>query len=112
MKKKRFVSYVYVYVDVDVCVWWWTQLIRILEFLSVSLAYCLEQVNATMSESPNNSNFARGLTIINPREREREREIFGKTIKVEENFLGFVLFCAFYKEKKKKKEEEEEEEKF
>ena len=72
MKKKRFVSYVYVYVDV--CVWWWTQLIRILEFLSVSLAYCLEEVNATMSESPNNSNFARGLTIINPRERERERE--------------------------------------
>ena len=104
MKKKRFVSYVYVYVDV--CVWWWTQLIRILEFLSVSLAYCLEEVNATMSESPNNSNFARGLTIINPREREREREIFGKTIKVEENFLGFVLFCAFDKEKKKKKEEE------
>ena len=72
MKKKRFVSYVYVYVDVDVCVWWWTQLIRILEFLSVSLAYCLEEVNATMcmSESPHNSNFARGFTIVNPRERE------------------------------------------
>ena len=29
---------------------------------------------------------------------------------MEENFLGFVLICAFYKEKKKKKEEEEEEE--
>lgn len=64
---------VYVYV----CLWWWTQLIRNLEFLSVSFASCLEEANATMSESPNDINFfARGFTIINPRELKRERERF------------------------------------
>lgn len=44
---------VYVHVYVYVCLWWWTQLIRNLEFLSVSFASCLEEANATSLPCPN-----------------------------------------------------------